>query len=146
MTLNGKRMLWVDDDYYRLRGLVRPLVKMGLEVIYVENEKEAIKLLNEKSHFDIFLIDILIPEGLDVNQLESIEIKNNVGLLLVEKIRQIYKLSSPIFVLTVVQDKRILDLLRKHGVSNIMAKGHIYPADLKNEVALALGIKSTSTK
>lgn len=142
MSMKGKRMLWVEDDYFRLRGMVRPLQKRGLEVVSVENEREATELLDKKQHFDVFLIDILIPEGLEESQVESAVLKDHPGLSLIEKIRCVYKLSTPILVLTVVQDARVLGRIRKIGVSNILLKGYFHPSELEHEVALSLGIES----
>lgn len=140
--MKGKRMLWVEDDYFRLRGLTRPLKKKGLEIVFAKDEKEATGLLDKKERFDIFLIDIIIPEGIDDRKVASVEVRENVGVDLIRRIRQNYNLSIPILVLTVVEDPIILQEIRNLGVSTIIPKGNFHPSELENEVALVLGLKS----
>ena len=60
-SLAGRRILWVEDDYYHLKGLVRPLVKKGCEIVNAGSYVEAVGLLNDWRNFSLILLDLIIP-------------------------------------------------------------------------------------
>ncbi|MFH1025158.1 MAG: response regulator, partial [Nitrospirota bacterium] len=60
--LSGKKVLIVDDDVRNIFTLTSVLERSGIEVVYAENGKDGIKLLEETPNIDIVLMDIMMPE------------------------------------------------------------------------------------
>jgi CheY-like chemotaxis protein len=61
-SLQGKKVLLVDDDMRNIFALTSLLENNGLKVSSAESGKDAMKLLNESQDFDIVLMDIMMPE------------------------------------------------------------------------------------
>ncbi|QYR53307.1 hybrid sensor histidine kinase/response regulator [Lysobacter soyae] len=61
--LAGKRVLVVDDDIRNIFALSTLLERQGIEVVSANNGQEAITQV-EKEHFDLILMDIMMP-GMD---------------------------------------------------------------------------------
>ena len=58
----GKRVLIVDDDVRNIFSLTSVLEDHGMVVDFVENGRDAISKLDQKSDYDIVLMDIMMPE------------------------------------------------------------------------------------
>jgi two-component system chemotaxis sensor kinase CheA len=61
-TLNGKRVLIVDDDIRNVFALTTALEGQGMKVVFAENGGEAIELLRSGERVDIVLMDIMMPK------------------------------------------------------------------------------------
>ncbi len=70
----GARVLLVDDDVRNLLALTPVLERWGMQVMAAGDGREALETLETEGHFDILLLDIMMPElnGLEVAQ----EIRN----------------------------------------------------------------------
>jgi CheY-like chemotaxis protein/HAMP domain-containing protein len=58
----GRRVLIVDDDVRNVFSLTSVLEDHGMVVDFVENGRDAIKKLGEKTDYDLVLMDIMMPE------------------------------------------------------------------------------------
>lgn len=58
----GKRILLVEDDIRNIFALTNVLQSHQLNVTFVENGREALELLETDPHFDLILMDIMMPE------------------------------------------------------------------------------------
>lgn len=58
----GKRLLLVDDDIRNLYSLSAVLEECGFEIATASTGIEAIEVLNSEQHFDLVLMDIMMPE------------------------------------------------------------------------------------
>jgi signal transduction histidine kinase/ActR/RegA family two-component response regulator len=67
---NGRRILVVDDDMRNIYAITSVLEARGMRVIYGENGKVGIKLLQENPEVDLVLMDVMMPEmdGLEATQ------------------------------------------------------------------------------
>jgi CheY-like chemotaxis protein len=61
-SLHGKKVLVVDDDMRNIFALTSVLEEHGMNVLSVNNGRDAIKLLSDKHTVDLVLMDIMMPE------------------------------------------------------------------------------------
>jgi CheY-like chemotaxis protein len=60
--LEGKTVLLADDDFRNVFALTGVLESYGMNVLYAENGREAIEMLNRHRNVDGVLMDIMMPE------------------------------------------------------------------------------------
>lgn len=109
LKLAGKKILLVDDDVRNVFALSSVLEMAGMEVVFAENGLESLKILNEASHIDLILMDIMMPE-MD-------------GYEAIEKIRAIDEFKQlPIIALTAKAMKEDRIKCLEIGVSDYIAK------------------------
>lgn len=132
-----KKILWVEDDYFRLKGLMRPLEKKGFIVDFAEDYPSFVKKLDQ--NYDLYVVDLILPQkeiGEKIKDGEFIELPG------VKIIDEIDKLGKPIIVLTVVSDPALYeDLKKKNSVKKVLNKGNIFPTDFAEDVLEILGIR-----
>ena len=61
-TFEGKRILVVDDDVRNIFSLTSVLESYGMEVLFAENGRDAIEVLNANPDVDLVLMDVMMPE------------------------------------------------------------------------------------
>ncbi|MCW3080638.1 response regulator [Segetibacter sp.] len=61
-TLQGKKVLLVDDDMRNVFALSAALERQQMEIITANDGKEALQVLKENTDVDIVLMDIMMPE------------------------------------------------------------------------------------
>jgi CheY-like chemotaxis protein len=61
-TFEGKRILVVDDDVRNIFSITSVLESYGMEVLFAENGKDAIRVLEENPGVDLILMDVMMPE------------------------------------------------------------------------------------
>jgi len=60
--VSGKKVLIVDDDVRNIFALTSVLESHGLDVIYAENGKDGIAVLEKNPDVDVVLMDVMMPE------------------------------------------------------------------------------------
>ena len=61
-ALAGKKALIVDDDIRNIFALTSVLEQHDMEVLYAENGKDGIEMLQETPDIDVVLMDVMMPE------------------------------------------------------------------------------------
>jgi HAMP domain-containing protein/CheY-like chemotaxis protein/signal transduction histidine kinase len=61
-ALSGKKVLVVDDDIRNIFALTSVLEQYQMDVVYAENGKDSIELLNNTPDVDAVLMDVMMPE------------------------------------------------------------------------------------
>jgi CheY-like chemotaxis protein len=61
-TLAGRQVLIVDDDLRNIFALSSVLERQGMTVLFAENGREGIEMLESSERVDIVLMDIMMPE------------------------------------------------------------------------------------
>ncbi len=70
-NLIGKKVLIIDDDIRNIFSIHAALEEYNIEILYAENAKDGISLLEENVDIDLVLMDIMMPE---MSGLEAISI------------------------------------------------------------------------
>jgi CheY-like chemotaxis protein len=60
--VSGKKVLIVDDDVRNIFALTSVLESHGLDVLYAENGKDGIAVLERNPDVDVVLMDVMMPE------------------------------------------------------------------------------------
>ncbi len=133
-----KKILWIEDDYLRLKGLMLPLEKIGFCIDYVADYASMLKM--KLDSYDLFIVDLILPQK-EVG--EIVIDKEYIPMPGVKIVDELDKLRKPIIILTVVRDQEIFSHLKnKQNVRSIMTKGNIFPSDFKSEVLEILGVSN----
>ena len=61
-SMAGKKVLVVDDDVRNIFALTSVLESHGLEVLYAENGKDGIAVLERNPDVNVVLMDVMMPE------------------------------------------------------------------------------------
>ena len=67
-VLAGKKVLVIDDDVRNIFSLTSLLERYQMEVIFAENGRDGIELLNHTQDVDAILVDVMMPgiDGYDI--------------------------------------------------------------------------------
>jgi two-component system chemotaxis sensor kinase CheA len=107
--LLNKKILVVDDDIRNIYALITALERYQVNVIYAENGREGIEVLQENSDIELILMDIMMPE---MDGFEAIK--------LICKIPEFEKL--PIIALTAKAMKNDREKCIEAGASDYISK------------------------
>ncbi|HEU4884573.1 MAG TPA: response regulator, partial [Longimicrobium sp.] len=61
-VFEGKRIMIVDDDVRNIFSLTSVLEQQGMNVVFAENGRDAIRMLQENAGIDLVLMDVMMPE------------------------------------------------------------------------------------
>jgi HAMP domain-containing protein/signal transduction histidine kinase/CheY-like chemotaxis protein len=61
-SLQGKKVLVVDDDIRNVFALTSTLEQRGMKVVFAENGREGLERLGQHPNTDLVLLDIMMPE------------------------------------------------------------------------------------
>jgi HAMP domain-containing protein/CheY-like chemotaxis protein/putative methionine-R-sulfoxide reductase with GAF domain len=61
-VFRGKRVLIVDDDVRNVFALTSALEGLGMDVLFAENGRDALEVLESDAGFDLVLMDMMMPE------------------------------------------------------------------------------------
>jgi CheY-like chemotaxis protein len=118
-SLAGKKILVIDDDVRNIFSLTSLLERYRMEVLFAENGREGLDVLNGVPDVDAILVDVMMP---DIDGYETI--------------RQIRKMpefeSRPIIALTAKAMKGDREKCIEAGASDYVAK----PADVDRLLSL----------
>jgi signal transduction histidine kinase/DNA-binding response OmpR family regulator/HAMP domain-containing protein len=62
LVVPPKKVLLVDDDVRNIFALASVLERYDMEILYVENGLDAIRMLEQTPDIDVILMDVMIPE------------------------------------------------------------------------------------
>ena len=105
----GKRVMVVDDNKLNLKVIYNLLREYDIEVVLLESGNSCIELIKKREHFDLIIIDQLMPI---INGIDTIKcIKNLDG----------YDI-PPIIVSTANMTKKLKETLINNGVDGYISK------------------------
>lgn len=103
-----RRILWIEDDYYAVKGLVRPLEKRGIKVIKATSAIEGMRLAEDPESYDLIIVDLILPLS-DTSdpvppEIEKWRDERYVGVGLIKWLLTDRQVRCPVLVLSVVND------------------------------------------
>jgi len=119
--LSKGNVLVVDDEINLCRILSAKLAKTGYDVVTVHDGEQAVKKVNE-SHFDVVLLDLILPKMDGLEALSHIRATNR---------------DVPIIIMSACENSKAIEQAMTQGVAAYVNK----PFDLDSLVAL---VQSTS--
>lgn len=144
-----KKILWIEDDYYFIKGLADPLTEIGFEIIPARSFIEAKERLDISDNYDLIILDLIIPysenekfDGMDKNSDINI-VHARQGLNMFNYLIGDLKFAKPILVFSIVKTKKVLDLLLKAPNVKIVYKVGKLPEDFKELVLEILNNRGT---
>jgi DNA-binding response OmpR family regulator len=101
------RIFYVEDDEKMQKFIAYSLIKMGHEVVTVDNGKEAYKTLDKES-FDFIILDIFLP--------------GHSGIDIARHIREELRLKTPVIILSRSHDENLIQQAMEAGVNEYLTK------------------------
>ena len=130
----AKTIVWIEDDTDIIDPVVRPLERAGHRFIRLRSAREALEALEEIRRADLILLDIIfppaqVPHGFDpVNGFDQY-----TGLHLLQELRDVHGVTTPVVVLTVVVRPELDKELQALDVADTIHKP-VRPSELKRRV------------
>ena len=145
----SKKILWIDDDYYAIQGLFRPLEKGGGYI--VETAISALDGFNKAQkwkNYDLIVVDLILPISEQQEKIPDVvsgwedEGKfEHVGIGLVKWLLLDMKVKCPVVILSVIPNPITAYKLDNIGLTGYIRKSGLLPTVLKEEIYSMLGIK-----
>ncbi|HSW89947.1 MAG TPA: response regulator [Patescibacteria group bacterium] len=117
-----KLILIVDDDDYNLDFYQELLQDAGYKVDTAPNGSEGMKKLDEIAHYDLILLDIVMP------------VKDGMETLKALQGNPVRAKHGPIFMLSALGQDSVLDNAKALGCNGYIVKTDITPEDLLAKV------------
>lgn len=136
------RLLWIEDDYYAIRGLVRPLRKIGFQVDEALSAVDGYKKALRWRDYDLIIVDLIMPltdsdEPLPA-EVESWKREEYAGIGLLRWLRIDLGAECPILVLSVIADPVSKFGLEGLHLDSVLLKRGLLPSVVKEEVLTIL--------
>ncbi len=142
----NKKILWVEDDYYAIKGLVRPLENYGFYVDVATSAKDGYKKAANWQEYDLLVVDAIVPasedDGVVDPEVQKWEDSGEyVGIGLTKWLVNEIKIQRPLLLMSVVADPlKKFDLCDQPNLYYLSKKG-LLPSKVKEEVFRILNIE-----
>jgi CheY-like chemotaxis protein len=136
------RILWVEDDFYHVKGLFRPLEKEGYDIVNSTSANDAYNKIQHWQEYDVVVLDIILPlrdqkeNDLSPN-VENWRTEEYTGIGLLKYMYHELHVKVPVIVLSVVADE-LTNQLKELGVSEVLLKRGILPRQIQEAIKKGL--------
>jgi CheY-like chemotaxis protein len=140
----SKRILWIEDDYFAIGGLMRPLKKAGYEIDAATSAEEAYrKILDSPVSYDLIVVDLILPasdkESNDQDAqlplvVHSWKDEKYYGIGLIRWLIEVEKIECPVLMLSVVRDPIKAYGLEHLGIAGYLSKTGLLPSWVTDQV------------
>ncbi len=121
-----KTIAWIEDDISIIQDVIQPLINDGYKFTYFRSVNEVLDSIDVLRNVDMILCDLILPLGNN----EAFSFDQYPGVQLIEKLRNQYKINTPVVVFTTVSNGNAHKRLRELDVSEIILKP-VRPSELK---------------
>lgn len=141
----NKKILWIEDDFYAIKGLVRPLTKLGFEIDVATSALDGYKKAQQWRQYDLVVVDLIIPvceHDISIPEIvQSWAQEKHVGIGLAKWLKSEQKVDRPILLLSVVRDPIARFNLADFGLEHCISKSGLLPTKVKDTVLRLLGVQ-----
>jgi CheY-like chemotaxis protein len=128
--MNGK-ILWIEDDYYHIKGLMKPMTKNGYEIVSASTYKKTLTLLANWQSYNIIVLDLIIPYSDTLEeQIQDSKLDFKPwywGVKLYKTMKNELKINLPIVVLSIVRTNSVIEELENEGIMYRLEKVGLLP-------------------
>lgn len=135
MRMN-KKIAWIEDDIGIIEDVIQPLINDGHKFTYLRNTNEVLDKIDFLKTVDLILLDLIFPSGDEVTDFNQYP-----GVSLLERLKNEFKIETPVIVFTVVTNNQAHKQLRELGVIEIINKP-VRPSELRKTVNQVLNFNS----
>lgn len=136
----NKRILWVEDDYFAIKGLMRPLEKDGFTFDIATSVLDFYPLSQQWSNYSLIIVDLILPLSESKEEEIPLKLKNLVenaefsGIGLVKWLVMEMKAECPILILSTVEVPLIKFHLQECKSIKSLSKSGLLPSIVKQKV------------
>lgn len=136
------RILWIEDDHYAIKGLVRPLEKKGVQIEVASSAESGFQKAKVWNEYDMIIVDLIMPlsdhPGKIPPEIEGWGLEPYVGLGILKWLFHEVKAKCPIVVLSVIDDPLV-----GYGIDDSLLAGRwvkrgLLPSKVEQEVTRLL--------
>ena len=141
------KILWIEDDYHDIQGLVRPLEKAGFKITNAPTAVDGYELALKWNLYDMILADLIIPIRRGIEEppalVQAWDEDSHSGIAMVKWLLLDLKVEIPVVMLSIVNDP-----LAAYNLGNLpglyyLPKRGIKPSEVKDFVFKILEIPET---
>lgn len=115
------KILYAEDDSFMQKSIAYSLIRMGHEIITVDNGKEALEVLKGEK-FDFIILDVFMPHlsGVEVTEYLRIELKIQTPVLMLSRsdeahlVKQAFDAGANEFIKKPIEPDFLLLKLKKY--------------------------------
>ncbi len=136
----NKKILWIDDDYFAIQGLFRPLEKEGYKVDFALSALEGYQKAKKWEEYSLIVVDLILPISQEESAPEPVKSWDNqeeyayVGIGLAKWLLKDIKVTRPVVILSVVPDPISTYKLEGLGIAGYIRKSGLLPTNLREEL------------
>jgi CheY-like chemotaxis protein len=142
----SKKILWIDDDYFAIEGLMYPLKKQKIQVDFAISALEGYRKAQKWQEYDLIVVDLIIPVSEKeettpsfVKNWENEEDFPEVGVGIVTWLKKELRVTCPVLILSVVANPIKLYSLEELELAGSISKRGLLPTALKEKLMSFLG-------
>ena len=129
-----KTIVWIDDDTEIIDAVVYPLERVGHRIIRLHTEPEALAAIDQLRHADLLLLAMIFPPSRALTHPHRVQgLDRYTGLHLLQLLRDVYHLTTPVVALTAVICPDLDRALQALDVADILHKP-VRPSELKQRI------------
>jgi DNA-binding NarL/FixJ family response regulator len=135
------RIIWIEDDYYAIKGLVRPLEKsekITFKIDVATSALEGFQKLGSSQAYDLIVVDLILPlfdqPGNLPAEVASWKEQKYVGIGLIRWLMSDVRPGCPVLILSVVEDPIQAFGLQDLGLVGSLPKRGLLPSVVKEHV------------
>ena len=133
-----KCILWIEDDYFAINGLIRPLEREGFMFDVATSAVEGFYKAQQWQAYDVILVDLILPLADNDEELpEKVRAWNNepyVGIGLLKWLKAELHVTCPVLMLSVVRDPIPKFHLENLKLVGYLPKRGLLPSQVKANV------------